>query len=221
LASLITKDPQLVIELSKNVWYYLAATIDHGLQFENQEDEKTMNIYTDASFNDVSTGCHLVMWGSSLLLWKSGKQSVLTASTAEAELVEILEGALSGDAVRVVLEEALDLRARAVSHTDNTASISIVTGDSGSWRTRHLKKRAHILKTKVIQGDWLLRHLAGADLPADLGTKVLSSEKFAKHKRLMGMYLGDDVKKDQEGQNRKGKEPEGESDVEKEKTALS
>jgi hypothetical protein len=84
-----------------------------------------------------------------------------------------------------------------------------------------LKKRAHILKTKVIQGDWLLRHLAGADLPADLGTKVLSSEKFAKHKRLMGMYLGDDVKKDQEGQNRKGKEPEGESDVEKEKTALS
>ena len=70
----------------------------------------------------------------------------------------------------------------------------------------------------MIQGDWLLRHLAGADLPADLGTKVLSSEKFAKHKRLMGMYLGDDVKKDQEGQNRK---PEGESDVEKEKTALS
>ena len=212
LASLITKDPQLVIELSKNIWYYLAATIDHGLQFENQEDEKIMNIYTDAPFNDVSTGCHLVMWGSSLLLWKSGKQSVLTASTAEAELVEILEGALSGDAVRVVLEEALDLRARAVSHTDNTASISIVTGDSGSWRTRHLKKRAHILKTKVIQGDWLLRHLAGADLPAGLGTKVLSSEKFAKHKRLMGMYLGDDVKKDQEGQNRK---PEGESDVEK------
>ena len=63
LASLITKDPQLVIELSKNIWYYLAATIDHGLQFENQEDEKIMNIYTDASFNDVSTGCHLVMWG--------------------------------------------------------------------------------------------------------------------------------------------------------------
>lgn len=105
-----------------------------------------------------------------------------TASTAEAEFVGILEGALSGDAARVVLEEALDIRARAVSHTDNTASISNITGDSGSWRTRHLKKRAHILKVKVTQGDWLLKHLAGTELPADLGAKVLSSEKFAKHK---------------------------------------
>lgn len=80
-----------------------------------------MNIYTDASFGEVCVGCHLVMWDSSILLWKSGKQSVVTTSTAESKLVEILEGALAGDAVRVVLEEALDVKARAVSFTDNTA----------------------------------------------------------------------------------------------------
>ena len=78
-----------------------------------------------------------------MLLWKAGKQSVVTASTAEAELVEVLEGALAGDAVRVVMEEALDVTARPVSHTDNTAALAIVAGDSGSWRTRHLK-RGHI-----------------------------------------------------------------------------
>ena len=72
------------------------------------------------------------MWGKSMLLWKSRKQSVVTASTAEAELVEVLEGALAGDAVRVVLEEALDVKAVAVSHTDNTAAIVIVVGESGS-----------------------------------------------------------------------------------------
>lgn len=80
-----------------------------------------LNIYTDASFGEVCVGCHLVMWDSSILLWKSGKQSVVTTSTAESKLVEILEGALAGDAVRVVLEEALDVKARAVSFTDNTA----------------------------------------------------------------------------------------------------
>ena len=58
LASLVTNDPQLVIELSKNIWYYLAATVDHGLQFENDAEERSMNIYIDASFNDISTGCH-------------------------------------------------------------------------------------------------------------------------------------------------------------------
>ena len=130
------------------------------------------------------------MWGDSMLLWKSGKQSVVTASTAESELVEILEGAIAGDAVRVVLEEILDLRARAVSFTDNTAAIAIITGESGSWRTRHLRKRAQVLRTKVALGDWLLRHLAGQQLPADQGTKVLGSEKFKTFKMLMGMYMG-------------------------------
>ena len=113
---------------------------------------------------------------------------MVSASTAESELVEILEGALAGDAVRVVLEGALSITARAVSFTDNMAAIAIVTGDSGSWRTRHLKKRAHILKAKVIQGDWLLRHMPANELPADLGAKVLSSDKFKGHKRLMGMF---------------------------------
>ena len=51
---------------------------------------------------------------------------MVTASTAEAELVEVLEGALAGDAVRMFMEEALDTTARAISYTDNTAALSIV-----------------------------------------------------------------------------------------------
>jgi hypothetical protein len=141
-----------------------------------------------------------------MLLWKSGKQTVVSASTAESELVEILEGALAGDAVRVVLEGALSITARAVSFTDNMASSAIVTGDSGSWRTRHLKKRAHILKTKVIQGDWLLRHMPANELPADLGAKVLSSDKFKGHKRLMGMFVGKDDENQEVGKRENGDE---------------
>ena len=129
---MITKDPQQVIDLAKNIWFYLAGTIDQGLQFQNDPEERQLNIYTVASFNEVCTGCHLVKWGKSMLLWKSGKQSAVTASTAEAELVEVLAGARAGAAVRIVLEEALDVKAVAVSHTDNTAAIVIVVGESGS-----------------------------------------------------------------------------------------
>eukprot|EP00435_Cladocopium_sp_Y103_P004783 s2934_g1.t1 len=201
LASLIARDPLQVIELAKNLWYYLVGSIDHGLQFRNEADEKRLNIYTDASFGELCTGCHLVMWGSSMLLWKSGKQSVVTASTAEAELVEILEGALAGDAVRVVMEEALDEKCRAVSFTDNMASISIVTGDRS-------------------QGDWLPRHMAGNELPADLGTKVLSSEKFKFHKVMMGMYLGEDGKDGKKKCDGSGMKGEVSPKAEKTKQAL-
>ncbi|CAL1136815.1 unnamed protein product [Cladocopium goreaui] len=93
LASLITKSPMQVVQLVKPVWYYLAATMDQGLIFQNNMGEKQLNVYTDASYSDISFGCHLILWGSSLLLWKAGKQPIQAASTAEAELVEVLEGA--------------------------------------------------------------------------------------------------------------------------------
>ena len=53
LASMITKDPQQVIEPSKNVWYYFAGTIDHGLLFQNDLNENQLNIHTDSLFGEV------------------------------------------------------------------------------------------------------------------------------------------------------------------------
>ena len=92
--------------------------------------------------------------------------------------------------MKVVLEEALDVVARAFSFTDSSAAVSIIAGESGSWRARHLRKRAHILRSKVLSGECLLRHVPGAEVPADLGTKVLSVQKFNQHKEAMGMFVG-------------------------------
>jgi len=189
LASMITEAPIQVVQLAKTVWQYLAATVHQGLIFKNAEGERQLNVYTDASYSDVSFGCHLVLWGTSLLLWKAGKQPIQAASAAESELVEVLEGALAGEAVKVVLEEALDVVSRSFSFTDSSAALAIIAGESGSWRTRHLRKRPHILRSKVLSGEWMLRHVAGSEMPADLGTKVLSVQKFVQHKHAMGMFL--------------------------------
>ena len=43
-------------------------------------------------------------------------------------------------------------------------------------------------------GDWLIRHMAGSEIPADMGTKVLASERFNLLKKTMGMFLGEDGK---------------------------
>ena len=112
--------------------------------------------------------------------------------------MEVLEGALAGDAVKVVLEKALDVCARSFSFTDSSAALSIIAGDTGSWRTRHVRKRAFILLSKVLTGEWMIRHLPGADMLADLGTKVLSVQKFNQHKETMGMFLGSLEKKETE-----------------------
>ena len=125
----------------------------------------------------------MVQWGKSLLLWKSSKQALRSTSTAEAELIELLDAATAGEAVRVVVEELLQRPAHAKAFTDSSAALAIATGDTGSWRTRNLRRRALSLRWRVTRGDWLIRHIPGTEMPADLGTKPLSFEKFAKFKR--------------------------------------
>ena len=187
MASLITRDPDQVESLASHVWGYLAASVDFGLVFENQSDCRHLNVFTDASFGEDSHGCILIMFGESLILWKSSRQGVVSVSTAESELIEIMNGACSGDAVRVVIEEALNLRIIATSFSDSTSALSVITADTGTWRTRHLRKRASALRARVISGDWLVKHLPGANMPADLGTKALGVEKFNQLRSLLGM----------------------------------
>ena len=196
MATLITRDPLQVLEMGKVVWAFLAETYDHGLRFKLEPGDRNMNIFTDSSFAETCYGCVLVMRGQGLLLWKSGKQHVLSVSTAESELIELMEGASSGEAVKVVVEEILGERTRTTSYTDNAAAITIVTADSGSWRTRHLRKRASVLRARVAAGEWLVRYQAGVDMPADLGTKVLTVERFHLLKVLMGMFIEDGAKKE-------------------------
>ena len=78
------------------------------------ENVRDINIYTDSSFGETCHGCVLV---TALLLWKSGKQSALSLSTAEPDLIELMEGAASGEAVKVVVEEIRGTRVRS-NHVD-------------------------------------------------------------------------------------------------------
>ena len=211
LSSGITKYPCAVVAAASQVWKFLAGTIHHGLEFSNHSKEFDLNIYSDASFGDQCQGCTIVQWGKSLLLWKSSKQALMSSSTAEAELIELLDAATAGEAIRVVIEELLQRPARAKAFTDSSSALAIATGDSGSWRTRHLRRRALSLRWRVTRGDWVVRHTPGSEMPADIGTKPLTFEKFSKFKEMMGMSV-DDGKKEKSLQKKEKEKQTGEEE---------
>ena len=177
MGSMITRNPEAVPQMAQDVWAYLADTYDQGLRYQAPSDTQELCIHTDSSFGETCHGCILLQWGGGLLLWKSSKQSVLSVSTAESELIELVDGACSGEAVKVVLEELTSDRVHSMSFTDNAAAVSITTADSGSWRTRHLRKRASVLRARIAVGEWAVKHLPGNTMPADLGTKVAKALK--------------------------------------------
>ena len=72
-------------------------------------------------------------------------------------------------------------------YSDSASAIAIVGGDSASWRTRHLRKRARYMRWRVLSGDVILRHTPGNGMIADLGTKALAALKLEELKKAMGM----------------------------------
>eukprot|EP00435_Cladocopium_sp_Y103_P060533 s1322_g22.t1 len=71
---------------------------------------------------------------------------------------------------------------------DNAAAISLATGEGqGSWRTRHLRIRAAILRSALHQNEWHLGHLTGRELVADSFTKVVLGLAFERALQDLGI----------------------------------
>ena len=182
-----------------------------------------LTVSTDASFApdaEESHGSFIVQVGSSPIFWRSGRQGFVTLSTAEAELTEIIEGMIAGESIHVILAELFPEVPKIVK-TDNLPALVILTGDGGSWRTRHLKLRAAFARQSVAAGDWAIQHTPGESMIADIGTKPLAAARLTFLKDLMGMgKLGEVEVKEEEkekgGEKKEGKEKQDDREVTKE-----
>ena len=208
MAALTTRRPLKVLRMAYQVWGYLAGTLKEGLVFQGVGGD--LMVYTDASFGEEEAhGCVVVKWGEDPLIWRSSRQGMLTTSTAEAELVEVMEGAVTTEALRVMVEEVLERPVRCWQFTDSSSALTIIIGDTASWRTRHLRKRAKFLRWKALRGDILMRHQPGSEMVADIGTKPLSAVKLKEHKKRLGMNLQESEVKKKESPSTESTKKEG------------
>lgn len=78
-------------------------------------------------------------------MWTNGRQLFITPSTGEAELLGYSEGHQEAESVGGLLG-ALGMDVNYVIYGDCRAALSLASTDSGAWRTRHLRLRAHRLR---------------------------------------------------------------------------
>ena len=136
--------PGKVCEVGDQVKGYLKETWADGLMFPaNCGENDLLEVFTDASFGDQSYGCVMVLLHGSPVLWKCGRQSTSSLSTAESELQEIIDGMTAGESTYSVACEVFGEMKR-ILWTDSQSAMSIMSSEGGSWRTRHLRlKSAH------------------------------------------------------------------------------
>ena len=190
MGSSITKHPKRVLEIFENVKGYLNETADWGLLFKTVPDPEVMlEAESDASFapqGSESHGAYLVKVCNCPIFWRSGRQGLVSLSTAEAEMIEVVESMIAGESVSVVaLEMFPNLRKRMWS--DSQSAVAILTMEGGNWRTRHLRMRAAAARQAIRSGEWAIQHCMGENLAIDAGTKALSSSRFEKLREGLGM----------------------------------
>ncbi len=121
---------------------YLRSDEDGGLRFAYQEPGTTFNLeaYSDASFSPTggrSHGCLVILLNGAAVFWRSGKQQLITLSTAECEFVEFVNTITAGESIAVVLQE-LTSKIRKIGWCDSRAALGILENEGGNWRARHL-----------------------------------------------------------------------------------
>ena len=185
-----TKSPKEVQKIGKEVRSYLRSSLGLALEYgrliegdfgeENTQrrsrHENLVEVYTDASF--ASNGLRSMsgvagFFAGAPVFWITCRQSFTTLSTAESELMSLLEGLTALRCLRSIVEMIQEEKVEGRMYSDSTAAISIATGTTGSWRTRHLRIRAQGLHEALERGEVTLEHQPGRCLVADGLTKQL------------------------------------------------
>eukprot|EP00435_Cladocopium_sp_Y103_P041983 s1227_g11.t1 len=208
------KSPEIAISIGAKIMAYLQrptlgliygedAGPAYGArnQLELPRCERTIEAFSDISYASTkgyrSVQGQVYYYAGAPVMWNTNRQPFPTQSTAESELVGLCEALVGGRAtaslvaaIRDESEEKLIKRLWG----DNAAAISLATGEGqGSWRTRHLRIRAAILRSALHQNEWHLGHLKGRELVADSFTKIVDGAAF--ERALQDLCIAGDIKK--------------------------
>ena len=187
MAALCTRCPEQVLAIGSKVLGYLQRTIDYGLVIA--WEDKDLIMFCDAAYAPQGARSHggwLVTFGGVPVSWRSSRQSMITLSTAEAELLAMLDGAVATKGIEAILADVgVQARSRTIA-SDSMAALSITSGSS-SWRTRHLRIKAGWLQEQLSHGLYEAVHCPGERQPADLLTKALSAARIEDLLRWWGI----------------------------------
>ena len=147
--------------------------------------------YIDAAYG-VHTDCKSSSGGVTVLgdagpiSATSCKQSIVTKSSSEAELVassDLMNGPFH--VRRLLIAQGYE-PGPIVLYQDNLSCMALIAkGRAGSERTRHISIRYFWIKQHVDGGDVVVEKLATEEMPANILTKPLQGSQFRYERKLL------------------------------------
>ena len=181
----------------KRIFRYLSGTKHFGLLYQCCEDD--LIGYSDADWagnreDRRSTSGFVFMLSGAAISWASKKQPCVALSTAEAEYISLSNAAQEVIWLRNMLGEfGCPQLEPTVLHEDNQSAITISKNPQFHSRTKHIDIKFHFIRDQIERDVISVKYCPTEDMLADIFTKGLSFEKFAKFRALLGCKnLNDD-----------------------------
>ena len=202
-ASCIAHNPSEALRLCDGIWKYLGATWELRMFIKPSSSTQgsvglwplELLVSTDASHSPgggVSRTGVVIHVNGIVVHWASHRQSMMTLSSCESEIVAHVTGFKLMIGIRDLIEEATKSTMKITLEGDNMAAIHSLTNVVTSWRNMHYAKRAAWLRDEITNSSAILRHRRGTDLVSDGLTKVLPREKLAVVRDRLGIHPPDD-----------------------------
>ena len=163
-----------------------------GLKYKWHDETTELEVYGDCSFSPTgrySQEGNVAFAGSSLVDWRSKRQTLMATSSCEGELIAASSSLVMGRKMRLLLteltgREKLQFRI----HCDNTAAIAqIRQGDDAGWRNRHVSIRAFAIVVAVRHGETTIEFCETALMAADGLTKGVGPQILSRMMELWNM----------------------------------
>ena len=185
-------------EAAKRIVRYLLNTKEYGVTYKEKGNGVKGYAHNLAGFTDTdfagdandrkSTTGWVFTFNGALISWASKKQSLVTRSSMEAELVA---GSIASAEGVWLIRLGRDFRHDFTPiplFTDNQSFIAFTKGDANNTRTKHVDTHYHYTREQVNAGVINLDYIPTANNPADILTKPLSPRKHANLLNTLGVH---------------------------------
>ena len=143
-----------------------------------------LSLFCDTDFaacpdTRLSVECHMIYFGNGCICWKSGKQTKVAQSTAEAEFLAITPGSNSLVWLRNVLKEmGLGYARASTVYTDNDVARATSNNPVHHSRMKQISLKYFVVRDLIKLGVIAVGRIDTTMNPADMGTKPLGRLEF-------------------------------------------
>ena len=133
-----------------------------------------------------STTGYTVFVNDNIVSWNTKKQATVALSTAEAELMSLVELAKEIMWYQQLFSELhIHIHTPTSIYIDNQAAIAMVMNDVAHDRSKHINVRHNFIKDAVNRGEIELKWISTENQIADIFTKNLGTNLFTRFRDRM------------------------------------